>query len=426
MCGKMSYGGNHIRGGISYMKCVVIGASAAGISAAKTLRELDKNFEITLISKDENVYSRCILHHYISNHRSVDELNFADKNFFNDFNINWKKGIEVIKVNDVKKELLLSNKETVNYDKLIIASGASSFIPPIEGLREAKNVVGLRNLEDAVLIKDKIKEVKNVVVLGAGLVGIDAVSGLIDSGVKVTLVEMGNKILPLQLDEYTSNVYEKKFKESGVNIKLQVRAEKLIIDENNKPKALLLNTGEEIPCELVIVAAGVRSNVKFLEGSNIECDKFGLIIDHKGKTSVSDVYGAGDVTGRNPIWPTAIKEGIIAANNALGNSIEMTDFFGSKNTMNFMGIPTMSLGIIEPENEHYIVDIRNDESGYKKIIHKDGKIYGAIIQGDLSYAGVLTQLIKENIDISRVRKNIFDIDYADFFNLEKNLEFSYN
>ncbi|MGL5312846.1 MAG: NAD(P)/FAD-dependent oxidoreductase [Peptostreptococcaceae bacterium] len=408
------------------MKCVVIGASAAGISAAKTLRELNKDCDITLISKDENVYSRCILHHYISDHRTVDELNFADKNFFYDYNINWVKGVEVTKVNNADKEVLLSNEKTVKYDKLIIASGASSFIPPVEGLREADNVVGLRNLEDAVLIKDKLNEVKNVVVLGAGLVGIDAVSGLVGTNVNVTLVEMGNKILPLQLDEYTSRVYEKKFEEANVNIQLEVRAEKLIIDANNKPKALLLNTGEEIPCEMVIVATGVRSNINFLEGSGIECDRFGLVIDTKGQTSVKDVYGAGDVTGRNPIWPTAVKEGIIAANNALGNSIEMTDFFGSKNTMNFMGVPTMSLGITEPVDEHYIVDIRNDESGYKKIIHKDGKIYGAIIQGDLSYAGVLTQLIKENIDISRVRKNIFDIDYADFFNLEKNLEFSYN
>ena len=79
-----------------------------------------------------------------------------------------------------------------------------------------------------------------------------------------------------------------------------------LLDENNNPKALLLNTGEEVPCELVVVATGVRSNIAFMENSNVECDRFGLIIDAKGQTNVENIYGAGDVTGRNPIWPTAV------------------------------------------------------------------------------------------------------------------------
>ena len=410
------------------MRYVVIGASAAGISGVKTLRELDKEAEIILVSKDENVYSRCILHHYISNHRDIDALNFTDKKFFEDNNITWIKGVEVKSIDDKAQSLELSNGETLTYDKVMLCTGASAFIPPVEGLREGNNVVGLRNLEDAVLIKEQAKKVKNVVVLGAGLVGIDAVSGLLGQGLNVSLVEIGDKILPIQLDKYTSDVYQKKFSENGVNLKLGVRAEKLILDENKNPKALVINTGngtEEIPCELVIVATGVRSNTAFLEGSNIEFDRFGLIIDEKGKTNVDNVYGAGDITGRNPIWPTAVKEGIIAANNMLGNEMIMTDFFGSKNTMNFVGIATMSLGDTEPKDETYKVEVKIDGDNYKKIIHKDGKIYGALIQGDLSYAGVLTQLIKENIDISKVTKSIFDIDYADFFNMKENFEFIY-
>ncbi len=407
------------------MRYVVIGASAAGISGAKTLRSLDKDAEIILISKDENVYSRCILHFYISNHRNVEELDFSSDDFFEKNNIKWMKGLEVVSLDDRVKNITLSNGEVVTYDKVMICAGASAFIPPVEGLREANNVVGLRNLEDAILIKEQIEKVKNVVVLGAGLVGIDAVSGLLDKGLNVTLVEMGNKILPLQLDKYTSSVYENKFEEKGVCLKLGVAAQKLILDENNNPKSLVLNNEEEIPCELVIVATGVRSNVAFLKDSGVECDRFGLIIDPQGRTNSLNVFGAGDVTGRNPIWPTAVKEGIIAANNMVGINKFMTDFFGSKNTMNFVGVPTMSLGIIEPADDTYIVEIKHDKDGYKKIIHKDGKIYGAIIQGDLSFAGVLTQLIKEKIDVSKIKKNIFDIDYADFFNIKENFEFTY-
>lgn len=122
----------------------------------------------------------------------------------------------------------------------------------------------------------------------------------------------------------------------------------------------------------------------------------------------------------------AVKEGVIAGSNMAGVNKEMTDFFTSKSTMNFFGIPTMSLGINEPIDYSYLIEVEDDNKGnYKKIIHKDGKIHGAILQGDLSYAGVLTQLIKENIDISQVKKPIFKIDYSDFFNITDNFEFSY-
>ncbi|EJT6152398.1 NAD(P)/FAD-dependent oxidoreductase [Clostridium perfringens] len=407
------------------MRYIVVGASAAGISGAKTLRELDKDAEIILVSKDENVYSRCILHHYISGHRDIEALDFTDRDFFEKYNIEWKKGLEVKSIDDREHVIVLSNGESLKYDKILLATGASAFIPPVENLREAKNVVGLRNLEDAIKIKEEAEKVKNVVVLGAGLVGIDAIAGLAFKDLNVTLVEMGDRVLPIQLDKYASSKYEKRFEDAGVKLKLGVRAEKVLIDENKNPKALLINTGEEIPCELIIVATGVRSNLAFLKDSSIETDRFGLIINEKGETNARDVYGAGDITGRNPIWPTAVKEGIIAANNMVGNEIFMEDFFGSKNTMNFLGLTTMSLGVVNAPDDSYTEEIDISGENYKKIIHKDGKIYGAIIQGDLSYAGVLTQLIKEKIHVSKVKKPLFEIDYADFFNIKENLEYTY-
>ncbi|EOU1108858.1 FAD-dependent oxidoreductase [Clostridium perfringens] len=407
------------------MRYIVVGASAAGISGAKTLRELDKDAEIILVSKDENVYSRCILHHYISGHRDIEALDFTDRDFFEKYNIEWKNGLEVKSIDDREHVIVLSNGESLKYDKILLATGASAFIPPVENLREAKNVVGLRNLEDAIKIKEEAEKVKNVVVLGAGLVGIDAIAGLVGKNLNVTLVEMGDRVLPIQLDKYASSKYEKRFEDAGIKLKLGVRAEKVLIDENKNPKALLINTGEEIPCELIIVATGVRSNVAFLKDSSIETDRFGLIINEKGETNARDVYGAGDITGRNPIWPTAVKEGIIAANNMVGNEIFMEDFFGSKNTMNFLGLTTMSLGVVNVPDDSYTEEIDISGENYKKIIHKDGKIYGAIIQGDLSYAGVLTQLIKEKIHVSKVKKPLFEIDYADFFNIKENLEYTY-
>lgn len=407
------------------MAYVVVGASAAGINAAKTLREINKDIEIILVSKDEYVYSRCILHHFLDGRRDIEDLDFSPGEFFKKYDIKWMKGVEVTGIDTKEKKLKLDNGEDLPYEKVVLATGASSFLPPIENLRTANNVIGLRNLDDAISIKEIAPKVKNIIILGAGLVGVDAMAGLLDYDAKVTMIEMGDRILPLQLDHYAANVYIERLKEEGVDFRFNVRAEKVIVDENNNPVAIKLNTGEEVPGELIIACTGVRSNVGFLEGSGIECDKFGLIFNPKGETNVKDVYGAGDISGRNPIWPTAVKEGLIAANNMCNKDIYMEDFFGSKNTMNFCGVATMSLGTVIKQDDTYEEAVEIKGKDYKKIIHKNGTIYGAIVQGDLSYVGVLTQLIKDKINIDRVKKPIFQIDYSDFFNEKENLEFVY-
>ncbi len=406
------------------MRYVVLGASAAGINGAKEIRKIDREAEIILISRDEHVYSRCILHHYISDHRNISELDFSDENFFERYNIQWKRGRDVVGVDPEKREVHLDNGEVVNYHKLLIATGASSFIPPVENLRSAERVYGLRNLEDAEKIREDAKDIKRACVIGAGLVGVDAVTGLMELGVEVNLVEMSDRILPLQLDKKASSRYEEMFRKRGVEFSFSSRAARLEVDADNNPVALHLEGGKMFPCDMVVVATGVRSNISFLEGTGVSTDRLGLVIDDRGRTNDPHIFGAGDVTGRNPIWPNAVKEAVVAANNMLGSEMVMDDFFSSKNTMNFMNLPTMSIGNVLPE-EGDIVGVDEFQGIYKKIIHRDGHIKGALLQGDLSYSGVLTHLIKNRTDISKINKNIFEIDYSDFFRLKENGEYSY-
>jgi NAD(P)H-nitrite reductase large subunit len=408
------------------MKYVILGSSAAGVNGAKEIRRVDPTGEILMISKDKFIYSRCILHRYMSGERTKDQLCFVEDDFFERYNIDWMGRTEAIALDTKNKEVSLSNNEKVKYDKLLIATGAKSFFPPIENMDKAKNVIGLRNIDDSVEIMKKAKEADNIVVLGAGLVGVDAISGLLNYNKNLALVEVADRLISLQLDKKASSTYEEAFEEKGVKFFFNIMAKKLNLNEKGEVKGLVLSDGNEIPCDLLIVAAGVRSNTEFLKGTNIELDRGGLVIDSNGRTNDPYIYGGGDVTGWGPIWPVAVKEGIIAGSNMAGVSKEMTDFFVSKSTMNFLGIPTMSLGISEPKDDSYIVELEEDEKGnYKKIIHKDGKIHGAILQGDLSYAGVLTQLIKDNIDVTRVKKPLFKIDYSDFFHTTDTFEFSY-
>lgn len=408
------------------MNYVVVGASAAGVNGVKYIRQLEPDANITLISKDEHIYSRCILHHYLEGIRDIKALEFVEDGFIEKNNINWIKGVGVEKIEPKQKELILSDGRTVSYDKVLLATGASTFFPPVKNLNDAKNVFGLRNLDDAIEIKEKAQYAKNIVVMGAGLVGIDALTGLLHYGKNLTLVEFKGHMLSIQLDKRAAKTYQDAFTNEGVTQYYDTAVQEVIMDETGAVKALALSNGLIIDCDFLIVATGVRSNVAFLQDSGIECDRFGLIFDEYGRTSDESVYGAGDISGRNPIWPAAVKEAIIAATNMCGHKRELTDFFASKSTMNFLHIPTMSLGTPEPADETYTVEIDCDEAlNYKKIIHKDGVIYGAIIQGDLSYSGVLTQLIKEKINISKVEKSIFNIDYSDFFHLTDNCEYTY-
>lgn len=409
------------------MNYVVVGASAAGVNGVKYIRQLEPDANITLISKDEHIYSRCILHHYLEGIRDIKALEFVEDGFIEKNNINWIKGVAVEKIEPKQKELILSDGRTVSYDKVLLATGASTFFPPVKNLNDAKNVFGLRNLDDAIEIKEKAQYAKNIVVMGAGLVGIDALTGLLHYGKNLTLVEFKGHMLSIQLDKRAAKTYQDAFTNEGVTQYYDTAVQEVIMDETGAVKALALSNGLIIDCDFLIVATGVRSNVAFLQDSGIECDRFGLIFDEYGCTSDESVYGAGDISGRNPIWPAAVKEAIIAATNMCGHKRELTDFFASKSTMNFLHIPTMSLGTPEPADETYKVEIEEDGQGnYKKIIHKDGVIYGALIQGDLSYSGVLTQLIREKINIDKVEKSIFKIDYSDFFHLTDNCQFTYN
>lgn len=409
------------------MRYVVLGSSAAGINGIRGIRKNDKDGEIILISKDEHVYSRCILHHYMEGIRDLKRLCFVEEDFMETMNVQWMGGKEVSGLDTESREVLLSDGEKVSFDRLLIATGSHSFFPPITNLREAKGVIGFRNLDDIEYIMEESKKAEHIVVMGAGLVGIDCVTGLLETGKDISVVELSDRMLSIQLDKRAASTYEEAYKKHGVHLHFSVGISEVKMDETGRVSSVVLGNGEELPCDLLIVTAGVRSNMEFLQDSAVECDMRGVLIDEAGRTNVEGIFAAGDVTGRNPIWPVAVKEGLIAGANMSGENQRMTDFFASKSTMNFLGIPTMSLGMNTPEDDSYQVETMEDEKGnYKKIIHKDGIIYGAILQGDIAYAGVLTQLIRRKIDVSKVKKPIFSIDYSDFFRETENFEFYYD
>ncbi|MPM86140.1 NADH-dependent phenylglyoxylate dehydrogenase subunit epsilon [bioreactor metagenome] len=176
---------------------------------------------------------------------------------------------------------------------------------------------------------------------------------------------------------------------------------------------------------MIIVATGVASNAGFIDSTKIEYNR-GIVINDKCETTEKHIYAAGDVVGKNAIWPLAVKQGIVAAYNMLGKEKQIDDSFAFKNSMNFMGIATVSLGLTSPPDEEYKVVSRCDEKGYKKFVYKDNVICGLVAQGDISYTGTIAYLIKNKIEVPNLEDRIFDIGYADFLALKENGEFCYN
>ena len=170
------------------MKIVIIGASAAGISAAKTIKASEPDTEVVIIAKEDSVHSRCMLHKFLGHQRDAKGISFIADDFFSSNGITWLNNTTVISLDAQKKTVKTHDNQDISYDKLLIATGAAYFIPPIPGLREAKNVYGFRDLKDAQLLDSECNTAKNAVVIGAGLVGMDAAVAMLERGLKVTVI----------------------------------------------------------------------------------------------------------------------------------------------------------------------------------------------------------------------------------------------
>ena len=404
------------------MKHVIVGAGAAGISAAKAIREHCANDEIVIISTDSAVYSRCMLHHYISGKRSIPELTFISDGFFEENNIHWLSGVTATGV-DTQQKRILYDGGSESFDKLLIASGAQSAMPNVDGLAQASGVYGLRDLPDAKAIAEKAATAENIVILGAGLVGMDAAYGLIALGKKPVVVEKSEHILSMNLNASAAAIYAEKFQNAGAIFKSGTLLNKVFCDEQGAVQSVVLSTGEQLPCDLLIVATSMTPNLHWLGTSAIDSER-GIVTDRYLQTSVEGIYAAGDVTGISGTWPDAMVQGETAGMNMCGLQQEYDGFVPAKCTMSFFGIPTLSVGRVVAQAGD-IEHSRESSGRYEKVILQDGIPVGVILLGDISRSGYWQYLIKNKISTSNIEKPIWKISFADAYSIDANGEYKW-
>ncbi len=405
------------------MKYVIIGNSAAAIGGVEGIRRVDPEGEIILISKEPYAtYSRPLISYFLAGQVDARHMAYRPASFYRDTGVTALLGREAARVDTEASRVILADGEAVSYDRLLIATGGVPFVPPIEGA-DAGGVTTFTTWDDAKALKRLAPSLKKVVILGGGLIGVKAMEGLQAHGIDITVVELMDRILGLVLDKTASGILEKKLVQEGVTLRKGTTIRKIVPGGDGKVREVLLENGESLEADHLIIAIGVRPNLRVAADTPIACGR-GILVDDAMRTNVPHVYAAGDVAEATellsgekrviPILPNAYRQGKIAGMAMAGQE---SAYLGGlvMNSVEVGGIPAISAGLMNPPEEagyevKRFLDKKNNV--YRKMVLKDDRLIGFILIGAVDRAGIYTGLIRERIDVGPFKRRLLESDFG--------------
>lgn len=384
---------------------VILGNGAAGLNAAKAIRERDKTGSITMISGEEyRTYNRPMLTKSLMADLEIDQIQVEAEKWYEDNRIFQVLGRKVVSVDTKEKEVLLSDGIKLKYTKLIYALGSECFIPPIPGHEKAQ-VAAIRTLEDTRRISAMLPDTKQAVVIGGGVLGLEAAWELKKAGCAVTVLELAPMLMGRQLDANAGDMLKYIAECAGIQIHTGVQIAE--ITGEDRVTGVKLGTGEVIPAQLVIVSCGVRANTAVAKEMGIEVDR-AIVVDSRMQTSLPDVYACGDCAqfeGVNyAIWPQAVEQGKVAGANAAGDAAEYTQVPAA---LSFHGMNTALFAAGDngknPNLLYKTVEVQDkSKKQYEKLTFLNGKLCGVILIGDVSKMGKMTELLGKKATFAEV------------------------
>ena len=381
-------------------KVVIAGAGIAGVSAAEALRKAAPQVEIDLLSREPHIpYYRLNLTRYLAGELTADQLDLYPESWYAEKGINLLRNTELAGIDLEKKEAVLKNAQRIPFDKLILTVGASPFVPPFQGAGR-KNVKTLRTRQDADDILAACQGNKVCVCIGGGLLGLETAGALACRGVKVTVLENQPWLLPRQLNERAAAIFEVQVKALGISVRVGAQTKELVGDES--VRGVLLEDGTLIPAEVVIISAGIRSQVALARQAGLEV-KQGIVVDDTLQTSHTDVFAAGDVAEHQGmlygIWGPSQAQGTTAGMNAAGQKIAFAKLPRS-NTLKVLGVNLFSIGRISPEAGLDRVIEGEIEGKYTYFLFREGHLAGAILLGDTKLASKIKHAVENQTDLA--------------------------
>jgi nitrite reductase (NADH) large subunit len=392
-------------GGLDMANYLIIGNGVAGTTAAENIRKQDKEANITIVTdEDLPFYWRIQLNEYISGDITEEQLGAKKEDWYRDQNISLKLKTRIVGADAQKKVVVTKDEEELAYDRLLIATGSHSFIPPIKG-SEKEGVFALRDVKDARDISAYAKNIEDVILIGGGLLGLEAGNALRKLGKKIMVVEFFPRLLPRQLDVDGAGRLQKIMEGMGFSFRLGAKTQEITGDD--KASGVLLEGGETLSGQMIVISAGVRPNLELADPLGLKTDK-GIVVDERLQTNQPDIYAAGDVAEFRGmpygIWPAAMEQGKIAGINIAGGKATYNGTTMA-NTLKVVGVDLASAGNIDAENE-FESKVTTDEDQYKKIVLEDNRIIGCIMLGDTKGFNEITKIMSEKRDVSQIKDQI--------------------
>jgi NAD(P)H-nitrite reductase large subunit len=408
---------------IEKIKYLIIGNSAGGIGAAEAIREVDKAGQVAMISAETYpAYSRPLISEYLAEKCSLERMLFRPVDFYERNNIQTIFGTLVARLDVPAHIAELSDGRKIAWEKLLLATGGSPIVPPIEDMKK-NGVFTFITLDDARAIDQFLSKLPatsvHAVVIGGGLIGVSVTEALVKRQVKVTIVEMKERILNTVLDEEASAIAAKALKQAGVEIITEHTVTRANSYDGDTITGVTLDDGQTIPCELMVLAIGVLPRIELAAGTGIKTNR-GIVVDRHMATSCPDVYACGDVAEAydfvyagnrlSPIWPNAYLGGRIAGQNMAGMT---TEYQGgtAMNSMKYFGMNLVSAGMAIAPIGSEVLTARHGNI-YKKVILKDGVIIGLVLCEDTEKSGIIINLMKDKVNVDGFKQVLVGNDFG--------------
>lgn len=403
----------------SKQRLVVIGNGMAGARAVEDIltRGGSDQFEITVFGEEPHgSYNRILLSSVLSGAQDMQDIYLNPIEWYQENNITLRAGVRVTAIDRAAKQVSIANGDAVPYDKLLIATGSRPFVPPMDGLdmpdgKRKPGVFVFRTLDDCTRIASYATKCKRAVVVGGGLLGLEAARGLLNYGAQVHVVHLATHLMEQQLDADAGAILKGTMEKMGVQLHLQKITTAILGDD--MVTGLAFKDGSTLDCDMVVISCGIKPNNELATECGLKVERAIVVDDQMRSVDDPDVYVVGECAqhrGRvyglvTPLWDQAQ----VLADHLTGFD-EAAAYTGSKlaTKLKVMGVELASMGITGPANEgDEVVQIAEPQRGtYKKLVIRDNKLVGAILLGDLSKAAPLMQAFDKNTPLPEDRLSL--------------------
>jgi nitrite reductase (NADH) large subunit len=398
------------------MNYIIIGNGVAGTTAAETIRKNDPKGDIKIFSDEAYpFYSRIRLMEYLAGELELPKLQIRSSAWYDERRIRLFLNTKIGDIDKGKKEVVTQSGERYAYDKLLLAAGGYSFVPPIKGAGK-QGVFTLRSIKDAQEIKSFAAGRTKALLIGGGLLGLEAGNSLRKLGMKVSVAEFFPRLLPRQTDLACAALLQKRLEQMGFDFYLGVVSKEIL--GGDRVTGLILEDGRSIETEMIIISAGVRPNLELGQKLGLKIGK-AIPVSDRMETEVPDIYAAGDGIEYKGmlygIWPASEKQGEVAGLNMTGHEAVYTGTTLS-NQLKVVGIDLLAAGDIDPEGKLPAFVDQNQEAGtYRKLVIKENTIVGCLLFGTLEGRKKFLKALEEKKDISTVKDRLarFDLEALD-------------